>query len=665
LPPIAFVKGDGKKPIMNAILIRIPILILAAVSALAQPTITVQPTDKSVSLGAIVTNTVTATTAAPPLAYQWRFDDLALNLETNRSLILTNIQLPHGGNYTVVVSDATGSVTSRVARLTVDTTFTKITAGSIVTDSGEAWSCGWGDYTQDGFIDLVVARTGFSLLYKNNGDGSFSKITNNITTTQGDPVALWGDYDNDGLLDLFLTEFGYSQRLYRNRGDGTFTKITTGPLVADRDGAIAAAWFDYDHDGYLDVAIGKWNFPKTIYRNNRAGNFLRVASAELGDFGIGSNYIGGGAWADYDDDGDADCVFTTANQGPNKFYRNNGNGTFTHTDPAFGFGSSTNDSVGIAWEDFHNRGKLDLFIVNGRIDSRKNDFYYRNNGDGALTALTSNEVGSAVIDGSTGYGCAAADYDNDGYLDLFIGNPGFGRTGPTVTNLLHRNNGDGTFSLIELGSLTSDLANSTACAWGDYDNDGAMDLFVARGAWASFGRGPQASALYRNNGNTNRWLKLKLAGTVSNRSAIGAKVRVKATLSGQTIWQMRHVTSTGTYCAQNDARPHFGLRDATVAETVRIEWPSGIVQELRNVPANQILHVTEPARLEPQLTLTQGNGLVELKVKSWPGFVYDIEGSSDLEAWMRLTTFTNETGTFSFPDPLAAGAQRFYRAVGQ
>ena len=657
---------------MNARLIPIPFMIMAAASALALPTITRQPADFSVSIGANVTNTVTASSDAPSLTYQWRINDLALDLETNRSLIFTNVQLPREGNYTVVVSDASGSVTSRVARLTVDPTFTKITTGSIVTDRSLGWSGAWGDYNHDGFIDLVVGTTGYALMYRNNGDGSFNKVTNTITTVQGEQLPIWSDYDNDGFLDLFIAQdppgTPRTHQLYRNKGDGTFARITTGALVTDSQGAVAPAWSDYDNDGFLDVMLAKFTFPKSLYRNNGHGDFRRMTRAEIGDLAVDSANTLGVAAADYDDDGDADFVFTEFEPGqPNKFYRNNGNGTFTLENPAtFAIGNKTTRSAGIAVEDFFNRGKLDVFIVNGEPWAREIDFYYGNNGDGSFTRLASNQVGSVVAEASTGAGCAAADYDNDGDLDLFVTNPGLGYPGPPETSALHQNNGDGTFKRIHLGSPTSDLANPTSCSWGDYDNDGFMDLFVANGGYGRYdttGPKPQAAFLYRNNGNSNRWIKLKLVGAVSNRSAVGAKVRVKTTVAENTVWQMRHV-NTGSFGAHNDMRPHFGLGNATVAETVRIEWPSGIVQELHNVPANQILTVTEPARLEPHVT--QANGLVELRVKSWKGFAYDVETSNDLKSWTRLTTLTNETGTLSFADALALGqAQRFYRAVGK
>ncbi len=229
--------------------------------------------------------------------------------------------------------------------------------------------------------------------------------------------------------------------------------------------------------------------------------------------------------------------------------------------------------------------------------------------------------------------------------------------GSPETNRLYHNNGDGTFSRVSLGSLASDSANSHSCAWGDYDNDGYMDLYVSNGPWG--GLGPQAGFLYRNNGSSNRWLKLKLVGTVSNRAAIGAQVRVKATLGGKTFWQLRQVPAGGGFHCQDDLRPHFGLGDATRAEIVRIEWPSGSVQEFHNVPANQILTVTEPARL-------QVTGQGQFQIRSWTGQKFHVEASTDLAEWTPLATVTNLTGVAQSSDTDAANLpRRFYRVVAE
>ena len=163
------------------------------------------------------------------------------------------------------------------------------------------------------------------------------------------------------------------------------------------------------------------------------------------------------------------------------------------------------------------------------------------------------------------------------------------------------------------------------------------------------------NALYHNLTNANHWIKCQLEGVVASRSAIGAKVRVKATIGGKTVWQMREV-SGGNYC-QNDLRPNFGLGDATKVDIVRIEWPSGAVQEFANIAANQMLTVTEPARVQ----MTQGG---ELKIQCWKGQAFDVQVSPDLSAWTVAATVTNTTGTLTFKDPEAGGArQRFYRVV--
>ena len=204
----------------------------------------------------------------------------------------------------------------------------------------------------------------------------------------------------------------------------------------------------------------------------------------------------------------------------------------------------------------------------------------------------------------------------------------------------------------------NDGGDSRSAAWGDYDNDGFLDLFV--------GTGGSANLLYHNSGNTNHWLKFRLVGTWSNRAAIGAKVRVGATIDGESIWQMREVSGGDGHMGQNSLHVHVGLGDATNAEFVRIEWPSGTVQELENVASNQILTITEPGG-EPRLAATQENGQVQLTLTGKQGSRYALETSIALNNWTsaNLTvTVTNQTGAVTFPAPGAGSeAQRFYRAV--
>ena len=218
------------------------------------------------------------------------------------------------------------------------------------------------------------------------------------------------------------------------------------------------------------------------------------------------------------------------------------------------------------------------------------------------------------------------------------------------------------------GSLANDQGHSIACAWADYDNDGFLDLFVANDPnFDGLPIIPEINFLYRNNGNSNRWLKVRLVGTVSNRAGIGAKVRVKAHYAGQDRWQLRQIASSDGRTG-GSLEAHFGLGDATNADLVRIEWPSGTVQELSNVAAQKFLTVTEPGG-EPRLAATRENGQVQLTLTGKQGSRYALETSTALPNWnsAALTvTVTNQSGAVTFPAPDAPnGAQRFYRAVWQ
>jgi len=242
---------------------------------------------------------------------------------------------------------------------------------------------------------------------------------------------------------------------------------------------------------------------------------------------------------------------------------------------------------------------------------------------------------------------AWGDYDNDGYLDLFMSRG----QNSDVPSQLWRNNGDGTFTAITLGSLVNDLGKSAGAAWGDYDNDGFLDLFVSRS------RG-EANVLYHNNGNTNRWLTVKLVGTRSNRAAIGAKVHAQARINGKTFWQLREVPG-GNRC-QNDLRPHFGFGDATNVTTLQVEWPSGTTEPFADVAPNQILMIVEPS-----LHGAFGaDGKFHLAVYGNTNKNYTVEWSSDLPGdWTTLATVPGQgpVPVEVVDETVPAVQQRFYR----
>ena len=566
---------------MNTPLVYALSVLTAANAALALPRITLQPSPATsfVSIGANLTNRIAATTTNPPLAYQWKFNGADLPNGTNATLTLTSIQFHQAGNYSCRVTDLDGSIDSGAWVVGVDPFFTKVSdpAISVSGYSGIAW----GDFNNDGFIDLFVSPVSRpSLLFSNNGNGTFTRVlTGSAATDTGQTFgACWGDYDNDGSLDLFV---GVNNQgadwLYHNNGNGSFTKISSGAIVSSGANANNCAWGDYDNDGFIDLFVANSDQNDFLYHNNGDGTFLRVMTNAIA---LKTGNSQGGSWGDYDNDGLLDLFVSRVNE-HNLLYHNQGGGLFV----AVTNGAIVGDvsaGQGTSWGDYNNDGYLDMFVANPLAGAK--NFLYRNNGDGTFTKITSGAIANDSSNSSSG---AWGDYDNDGFLDLFVAN----RSG---FDFLYHNNGDGTFTRVTNSFLARDPAGSFSAAWADYDNNGFLDLFVTR--FQTYN-----NALYHNGGNTNAWLAVQCEGRISNRAAIGAKVRVKAIIAGREVWQLREISGGGGLGAQPDLRPHFGLGDATNAELVRVEWPSGIVQEFTDVAARQRLTVVElDARISPQ-----------------------------------------------------------------
>ena len=351
----------------------------------------------------------------------------------------------------------------------------------------------------------------------------------------------------------------------------------------------------------------------------------------------------GGGFTDLDDDGDLDLVVAGHIDGPEAF-RNDGGGNFVQVTQG-ALALDTGLAITPSFGDYDNDGLMDVFIPMYNETSH----LFHNDGNWQFTKIL---LGAGP---ETGFG-SWGDYDNDGFLDLFITRG----QGNDYSNLLYHNNGNGTFTQATVGSLTSDVGRSTLAAWGDYNNDGFLDLYVPRQAG-------QAKLLYRNNGNTNHWLMVKLVGTASSRSAIGAKVRASATVFGTPMSQLREIA--GGNRAQNDPRAHFGLGDATNVATLRIEWPSGIVQELHNVAANQSLTVIESQGYSPTNTRPSFTGATNDASGAKLAFTepdanarYILEASTNMVTWTKLMARTSAGSTAQFTDTRATNyAKRFYR----
>jgi hypothetical protein len=617
---------------------------LARLTVLLPVTILSNPLPDTVIEGTTVTFSLSAT-GSPPLFYQWRRNETDLTGRTNASLVLSNVVSAQAGDYSVVVRNVGGSLTSAIAPLKildgVGATFSRITNSPVTTDGADGNGAAWGDFNNDGYLDLFVASgSGNNLLYRNNADGTFSKVTTGpVVSLGGSRGCTWGDYDNDGHLDLYVSSPS-TDYLFRNNGDGTFARIVNNAPSTEASYGNGSTWGDYDNDGFLDLFIATGvGEPDVLYHNERDGSFTRLLS---GGIGTDLSTTIGAAWGDYDNDGWPDLI-SPSSPGHELLYHNNGGLSFTHVQVSPGTVLAA-ASYGIAWGDYDNDGDLDLILGNAG-----NSYLYRNDHEAGFTRITNGRVANSS---ATGVGCAWGDYDNDGYLDLFVA------TGlSSIQNdMLFRNAGDGTFARVLTGPVVTDVAPSVGCGWADYDNDGFLDLFV------SSGYGVVANDfLYHNDGNSNHWLKVKCVGTLANRSAIGAKVRVLSVLGGEPIWQLREIASADGLRA-NPLEAHFGLRDATNVITLRIEWPSRQVTELQNLSANQFLTITEPPRIEAVATTI--GGAFHLRLTGRAGERYAIETSDDLETWAPWQTVTNTAASIDLFDSTASQTvRRFYRAA--
>lgn len=571
-----------------------------------QPTITTEPADQSVSLDATVRFKALARASSGALSFAWWFRDAPLDpvahpTAVRSTLVLSNVTEALAGVYHVVVADDHGAVTSRVARLEVDPSFTKISKGALVTDAEGSVSATWIDYDEDGFLDLFVgnASSDWSLvsnsLYRNNRDGSFTKMTAHpLSTTPGFAWGVgWGDADDDGKPDLFVANAGNNpDQLFHNDGAGQFTRVMRGSLVTNRLDSLMPLWGDYDGDGWLDLFLstGYWRGRQSdrLYHNGADGQFLEVPATVAGEL-VSYNALSLATGAvDYDRDGDLDLFVaytdTSGLRATNFVFRSAGNGSFERQPmPVF---DVAGQSWGVAWGDYDNDGYPDVFMPSWM---GTNALFHNVEGQGFADVSEAAGLRLAMASNDAGW----ADYDNDGWLDLFVGNY-LGLANYPGGNALFVNQRDGTFLRVTSGSPAHDTGRCCGLAWGDYDNNGYLDCYLACGDGVG-----EPNLLYHNNGSGNHWLKVQLRGATSNRLGLGAKIRVQAHIRGQTLWQMRTITAQQSWVGGDGLVAHFGLGDATVANVVRVEWPSGNVQELTNQAVDLVLKITEPARIQP------------------------------------------------------------------
>ena len=478
-------------------------------------------------------------------------------------------------------------------------TFTKITSGKIVNTPSDSRSVNWIDYNNDGFQDLMITngpKDGENnMLYKNLANGSFEVVVADPIVMDHMPSdgATWADMDNDGFIDCFVVNwYNKNNMFYKNNGDGSFTQIKTGSLVTDGGYSETASWGDYDNDGFVDLYVtnsagSNKNF---LYHNNGGGSFTKITTGAQVTDGHISRSIN---WTDFDNDGDLDAFVANESAQNEDMYKNNGSGNFEHitSGPLYTNGGNTMSS---SFADYDNDGWQDVFLANdqGYLG------IFRNTGDGNFIKITNDTIAKTI---GRSFGSNWGDIDNDGDLDLFVTNA----FGPILQNFLFINNGDGTFTRDASNTITKDTGWSYGCAFGDYDNDGFLDLAVANCYNAA-----QINSVFHNNGNANHWLEIKCIGIKSNKSAIGAKVKLKATINGKTVWQLREISAQSGYNGQNMLTTHFGLGADGTIDSIIILWPSGMADIYTNIERDKILKAFEGQSLSSTKDKYQGANAV-------------------------------------------------------
>ena len=471
----------------------------------------------------------------------------------------------------------------------------------------------WGDINNDGFLDLIVPTHGLALshgpfVYLGNAGNTFTDVRRSSQIQQGPTLDTrdwhgfsFGDYDGDGKLDVYISEGAKSKLggidkrdlLYRGNGDGTFTYVSDiAGMVTSTDRGRGGFWVDYDNDGKLDLFVKNYGGTNRLYKNNGDGTFAeRAAAAGLADATKGTDSGSTSSFADYDNDGFMD-VFFSGDVTTDVLYRNRGDGTFVDVTATVGL-DALDKGHGVAWGDYDNDGLLDMYVPREGQLAGTGGTLYHNNGNGTFSDVT---AAAGLTSTANSWAAVWGDYDNDGLLDLFVTNSGADSIGSGNGNMLYHNNGNGTFTdkaSDEGVALEDNVSQHKGAAWADYNNDGFLDLIIKDGVGNEKDHGTGSSGLHRlfkNVGNSNHFITVSLSGVQSNSRGIGARVTVTSTTG--LSFQQNNGGGGGEFASQGSEPLHFGIGAATEA-TIEIRWPSGITDTLPAVAANSTLTVVE------------------------------------------------------------------------
>ncbi|MDR3632443.1 MAG: CRTAC1 family protein, partial [Isosphaeraceae bacterium] len=462
------------------------------------------------------------------------------------------------------------------------------------------------DFDNDGLLDMAVTSfdaTQRISLYHNKGDGTFEDRAESagVADQLGGLFCSQTDYNNDGNMDIFIPRGAWLSiairpSLLRNNGDGTFTDVTGAAGLLDPVNSNSAAWADYDNDGFLDLFICCEQQPNRLYHNMGDGTFEEVAR-RAGLRAMGQPFCKGGVWFDFDNDRYPDLFVNNLN-GIAALYHNNRDGTFTDATITMGINGPPRGFSCWAW-DYDNDGWLDIFatcydrtlkdVVKGLLGEphgmASNALYRNLNGKGFEDKTK--EAGLDMVFATMGSNFA--DFDNDGFLDMYLGT-GEPSLATLVPNRMFKNVAGKRFAEVTASSGTGHLQKGHGVACGDWDRDGDVDVFIEMGG--AINGDKYHNVLFENPGQGNHWLTVKLVGKKTNRAAIGARIKV-VSAGPQPLTVRRDVTSGSSFGA-NALQQTIGLAKADRVATLQVDWPtSGTSQVFHDIAVDQAIEITE------------------------------------------------------------------------
>lgn len=462
--------------------------------------------------------------------------------------------------------------------------FEEMSFPGITTTETSSRSANFIDVNGDGWDDIFFSNGLNSgeqnMLYINNTNGTFSTVTDDSIVEHYIRAvgASFADVDNDGDLDGYVVSWGSGGQpkrnfFYRNNGNGTFNfEPEVAPNLTYSE---TANWIDLNNDQLLDLYITNSALAlRNLYFENQGnGTFVERTDLSITNEVKPSRSVD---WVDYDNDGDNDLFITNEGNNRNTLYRNDGSNNFTQiTDLAIV--QDIRNSMGSSWADVDNDGDFDLLITNW---GQPNQLFINDNG--IFTEMTGSAIANETF---SSFGAVFGDIDNDGDLDLFIGNA---YNDTHFKNSVFINDGFGNFTQDTTSALANYNGWTYGAAFGDYNNDGWLDIILANNMFES-----QANSVFKNTGSGNNWIKIKCAGTNSNRSAIGAVVKVTAMINRTSVTQTRKVEAASGYASQNSLTTHFGLANTSEIQQVQIKWPSGLIEYFSDLNINSSYTLTE------------------------------------------------------------------------